>query len=99
MDVEIGLRDSPRSESGLPLTSVECDVLAVSATGRGVDDVAAFLGQPADEIRKALGTVIIKLGARSKLEAVLIAMRASLIELPQQTWGMTSQGGNDPGIG
>ena len=99
MDVEIGLRDSPRSESGLPLTSFECDVLAVSATGRGVDDVAAFLGQPADEIRKALGTVIIKLGARSKLEAVLIARRAGLIELPEPASGRDPHGGNDAGIG
>ena len=99
MDLEIARRDSPGSESVVPLTRLEREVLAISATGRCVAEVAASLSRPTGEVRAALGTAIVKLGARSKLEAVLIAMRASLIELPQQTWGMTSQGGNDPGIG
>lgn len=64
---------------------MERDVLAISATGRGVAEVAAFLGQPPEKVREALGHAITKLGARSKLEAVLIAMRASLIELPEHT--------------
>ena len=85
MDSEISLRDSPGSESGVRFSSLECDVLATSATGRGVAEVAAFLSQPQENVREALGHAIIKLGARSKLEAVLMAMRASLIVLPEHT--------------
>jgi hypothetical protein len=51
-----------------------------------------------DDVREALSTAITKLGARSKLEAVLIAMRAGLVELPEPTRGVTSQGGNVAGI-
>jgi DNA-binding CsgD family transcriptional regulator len=87
VDLEIAHCDSPGSESGAPLTSLERDVLALSATGRGVAEVAAFLSRPTDKVREALGTAIIKLGARSKLEAVLIAMRASLVDLPEHTSG------------
>ena len=79
VDPEIALRDSPSRESGVPLTSLEREVLAISATGRSVAEVAAFLGQPTDKVREALGAAIIKLGARSKLEGVLIAMRAGLV--------------------
>ena len=100
MDLEIPLRDSPGSESGVRLSSLERDVLAASATGRGVVEVAAFLNQPPEKAREALGHAIIKLGARSKLEAVVIAVRASLIVLPEHTSeGMTSRGANGVGIG
>jgi DNA-binding CsgD family transcriptional regulator len=102
MDLEITLRDSPGSESGVGLASLERDVLAISATGRGVAEVAALLSQSPDKVREALGHAIIKLGARSKLEAVLIAMRASLIALPEHpsggNGGVTSRGANDDGI-
>ena len=99
MNLEIARRDSSGSGSGTPLTSEERDVLAISATGRGVAEVAAVLSQPADDVREALSTAITKLGARSKLEAVLIAVRAGLVELPEPTRGVTSQGGNNAGIG
>jgi len=99
MNLEIARRGAPGGESVVPLTCLEREVLAISATGRCVAEVAAFLSQPTGEVRAALGTAIVKLGARSKLEAVLIAMRASLIELPQQARGVASQGGNDVGIG
>ena len=98
VDLEIARRDSPGSESVVPLTCLEREVLAISATGRCVAEVAASLSRPTGEVRAALGTAIVKLGARSKLEAVLIAMRASLIELPEQTRGVTSQG-DDAGTG
>jgi hypothetical protein len=58
-------RDVPGGESGVLLTSLERNVLTISATGRGVAEVAGFLGQPTDKVRGALGTAIIKLGARS----------------------------------
>jgi DNA-binding CsgD family transcriptional regulator len=98
VNLEIAHRDSSGSGSGTPLTSEERDVLAISATGRGVTEVAAILSQSADDVREALSTAITKLGARSKLEAVLIAVRAGLVELPEPTRGVTSQGGNVAGI-
>ena len=100
MDLDISLRGSPGSESGVRLTSLERDVLAISATGRRVAEVAEFLSQPPDKVRETLGHAVIKLGARSKLEAVLIALRVSLIVLPEHTpESMASRGATDAGIG
>ena len=99
MDLEIARRDSPGSESVVPLTRLEREVLAISATGRCVAEVAASLSRPTGEVRAALGTAIVKLGARSKLEAVLIAMRAGFVEPPEPGSGRDSQGGNDAGTG
>ena len=99
MNLEIARRNSPGGEAVVPLTCLEREVLAISAIGQSVAEVAAFLSQPTGEVRAALGTAIVKLGARSKLEAVLIAIRAGLIELPEQARGVTFQGGNDTSIG
>jgi DNA-binding NarL/FixJ family response regulator len=70
---------------GLPapeLTPLERAVLAASATGLGVREVAEHLGESAETVRHALASVITRLGARSKLEAVVIALRHGLIDLP-----------------
>ena len=99
MDLAITRRDSPGSESELHLSSLERDVLAITATGRSVAEVAAFLSQPPDKVREALRHAIIKLGARSKLEAVLIALRASLIVLPEHIpESMASRGADNTGM-
>ena len=66
----------------LRLTPAECDVLAVSATGRVVSEVAEVLGHPPETVRRALDSAVNKLGARSKLEAVLLALRAGVIREP-----------------
>jgi len=64
-----------------PLTRSEHDVLAASARGAGVVEVARGLGLPEREVRAGLASAVRKLGARSKLEAVLIALRRGDIEV------------------
>jgi DNA-binding CsgD family transcriptional regulator len=64
------------------LTARERDVLAVSATGRTSAEVAEVLGLSPDAVRASIASAITKLGARSKLEAVVVALRDGLIELP-----------------
>jgi DNA-binding CsgD family transcriptional regulator len=57
-------------------------VLGLSATGMVTADVAAVLGAPIEEVRAFLKSAMVVLGARSKLEAVIIALRHGLIQLP-----------------
>ena len=64
-----------------PLTPSERDVLAASARGAGVRQVAGELGLPEQEVRVELASAARKLGARSKLETVLIALRRGDIEI------------------
>jgi two-component system nitrate/nitrite response regulator NarL len=64
------------------LTAQECTILAVSAQGLGVDAVAECLDLAPATVRGLLVTAVAKLGARSKLEAVVIALRRGLIDLP-----------------
>jgi DNA-binding CsgD family transcriptional regulator len=64
------------------LSAQQRAVLALSATGLISADVAAVLGAPVDEVRSGLTSAITRLGARSKLEAVLVALRQGLIQLP-----------------
>ena len=71
---------APSSGATAPLTPRECDVLAASARGLGTGAVAAELGQAVDEVRACLASALGKLGARSKLEAVILALRRGDIE-------------------
>ena len=64
------------------MTGQEWDVIIASATGRTSDEVAERLGQTTETIRCALAPTIKKLGAHSKLEAVVIALRLGLIDRP-----------------
>jgi len=57
-------------------------VLTASATGLVVAEVAEVMGLTPDEVRAALASTVTKLGARSKLEAVLIACRRGELDLP-----------------
>jgi DNA-binding CsgD family transcriptional regulator len=63
------------------ISAEERTVLAASATGRSVAEVAELLGQPPEVVRRQLASAITKLGARSKLEAVVLALRRGLIIL------------------
>ena len=57
------------------LSERERDVLAASARGCGVSEVASELRLPADEVRAIISAAMRKLGAGSKLKAVIIALR------------------------
>jgi DNA-binding CsgD family transcriptional regulator len=59
----------------VPLSQLECDVLTISARGRSADEVARELGMTTADVRVALASACDKLRARSKLEAVVIALR------------------------
>jgi DNA-binding NarL/FixJ family response regulator len=67
--------------TGVRLTRRERNILRVSARGAGVLHVAGELGLAEQEVRTALASAIGKLGARSKLEAVLVALRRGLVDL------------------
>jgi len=72
---------------GLELAARERAVLAASATGLAVIEVADALDVAPDQVRATLRSAIAKLGARSKLEAIIIALRRGLIELPRDPDG------------
>jgi DNA-binding CsgD family transcriptional regulator len=64
------------------LTARERDVLRASATGRSTAEVADLLGLSPEVARAAIASAIAKLGAGSKLEAVIVAARRGLISVP-----------------
>jgi DNA-binding CsgD family transcriptional regulator len=66
----------------LPLTAQESEILAASATGQTSEEVSERLGYSRKTVRECIATAIRKLGARSKLEAVIIALRYRLIDPP-----------------
>jgi len=64
------------------LTEIGRLVVRLSATGLATDEVAERLGLAPDEVRRHVAGAVVALGARSKLEAVVLAVRHGLIELP-----------------
>ena len=64
------------------LTEMARLVLQLSATGLLTDEVAERLGIAPDEVRRHVAAAMAALGARSKLEAVLLALRLGVVNLP-----------------
>jgi DNA-binding CsgD family transcriptional regulator len=62
------------------LTADERAALGLSATGLGAAEVADARGRAPEEVRSLLASSIARLGARSKLEAVLIAARTGQLD-------------------
>ena len=73
--VDPGLAASALSERGSPLTDRERDVLAASADGATVADVAGALSLSEGTVRNYVSTAIQKLGARTRVEAARLAER------------------------
>ena len=71
--VDPGLAASALSEGGNPLTERERDVLAASADGATIGDVASDLYLSEGTVRNYLSTAIKKLGARNRVEAARLA--------------------------
>ena len=65
------------------MTAEERTALSLSATGLIVAEVADALDLPPEAVRAALRSAIGKLGAHSKLEAVIVAMRRGDLDLPR----------------
>jgi DNA-binding NarL/FixJ family response regulator len=59
---------------------MERRVLGLMATGLSSRDVAGRLNMPVEQVRDVAYAAIVKLGARSKLEAIIIAIRRRLID-------------------
>ena len=66
---------SSLADQSLPLTEGERRALSLSACGLPVPEVAEAMCTSPETVRARLASAIAKLGARSKLEAVLIADR------------------------
>ena len=85
--VKLLTRSQRQSETAIsgpsvePLTPRELEVLRAVATGMSTEEAAAHLGITVHTMRTHLKNVMIKLQARSKLEAVIVALRAGLIQL------------------
>jgi DNA-binding NarL/FixJ family response regulator len=73
---------SSPDDRALPLAEGERRALGLSARGLVVAEVAEAMCTSPDTVRAWLASAVEKLGARSKLEAVLIALRRGLIDLP-----------------
>jgi two-component system response regulator DesR len=73
--VDAALAAAALSERGSPLTDRERDVLAASADGATIRDVAAQLVLSEGTVRNYLSTAIQKLGARNRVEAARLAQQ------------------------
>jgi DNA-binding NarL/FixJ family response regulator len=60
----------------------EQEILARSAMGRSIVAVADDLGLTPEAVRRVLESIIARVGARSKIDAVMIVVRNGLIDLP-----------------
>ena len=65
------------------LAPLEAAVLRAAAAGMGSAEAAAQLGMTAHDVELSLREAITKLGARSRIEAVVIAIRLGLIDRPR----------------
>ena len=63
------------------LTKDECAALTASARGLISHEVAESLGVSPETARNLIAAAVQKLGARSKLEAVVLALRSGRIRL------------------
>jgi DNA-binding NarL/FixJ family response regulator len=73
------LETSPEPESGILLTARQSDVLRLMAEGMSTDALAAALFVSRNTIRSHVHQILVKLDAKSKLEAVANGRRAGLL--------------------
>jgi DNA-binding NarL/FixJ family response regulator len=78
-------RDSDESRLGDDLTGREREILTMLATGRSTDEIAEQLFLSTHTVRNHVRNVLTKLRARTKLEAVIIAARAGIVDLSPQS--------------
>jgi DNA-binding NarL/FixJ family response regulator len=89
-EVSASVRGLPVMEPGDSLTAREREVLQAIADGLTADQAAARLGISSHTIRTHLRHSMEKLQARSRIEAIMIALRKGLIVIPEP--GAGSQG-------
>ena len=71
-----------QESAAVHLPAPERAILALSATGQRTPDIAADLQLSVHEVWEHLATAMVALGAQSKLEAILAALRLRLILVP-----------------
>jgi DNA-binding NarL/FixJ family response regulator len=69
-------------EPGCDLTTREHEILALVVTGSANKVIAAELFLSVNTVRNCVQSILTKLGAHSRLEAVAIAVRAGILEYP-----------------
>ena len=76
------LRFTPEAlERCTRLSRRECDILGILATGASTNETAGRLRISSDEVRAHVQSIMRTLAVRSKLEAVLLALDAGVIDV------------------
>jgi two-component system response regulator DesR len=76
------MSDQQPASSENPLTLLERRVLSALAQGTSSREVAAKLNMRHDVVLGELASIMTKLGARSRLDAIVTALRRSWIDIP-----------------
>src|SRR5215210_7232177 len=77
--------------AGSRLTAGEQQILALCASGWSAAAVAESMDLTPEAMDRSLASIIRRVGARSKIEAVLMAVRNGLIDLPTEPGHATSR--------
>jgi DNA-binding NarL/FixJ family response regulator len=77
--------DEPRPRGRAELSARELEVLRLLAAGHSTTAVASELGLSVHTTRNHVRNLMTKLGAHSRLDAVVIAARSGLIDLPRRS--------------
>jgi len=77
------IANSPRRTASL--AKRELEVLSITAMGLNTAEAADYLGISINTLRTHLKNILAKLNARSKLEAVLVAIREGRIDVPEDS--------------
>lgn len=80
-DILAQVMDSGLTRIGATLTGREADVLALLASGKNATEIADELFLSLNTSRNHIAAILHKLGARSQLEAVVLAARAGLVRV------------------
>jgi hypothetical protein len=83
--VELAESFAPPHRHAVGLTSGDQRILSLAATGWSTSAIADALGMLPAAVSQSLALTIQCVGARSKMEAVLIAVRRGLIDLPTES--------------
>jgi DNA-binding NarL/FixJ family response regulator len=62
------------------LTKRQLEVLRLLAEGRSTDEIATKLGLSTTTVRNYVANLLLRLGVHSRLQAVVVARKAGLIE-------------------
>jgi response regulator RpfG family c-di-GMP phosphodiesterase len=84
LSVIVGRSRSTRSAAGGDLTARELEVLTQLGEGLSNEAIAEYFSLSLNTVRNHVQSVIMKMGAHSKLEAVAKGLREGLIQVPER---------------